>query len=141
MTTSPEQMRLRYLAEAVETASPAMRLVMLFDGLELDLARADAGFAAGDLKAISDHLIHAQEILLTLRDTLRPDLWDGATQLQALYSFFHAELLGANLDKDRERAARVATLVGQIAAAWRRAAEQAAADGTDLVPAAADGRA
>jgi flagellar protein FliS len=96
---------------------------MLFDALDLDLSRADAAFETEDLKAINDNLVHAQEIILTLRDTIKPELWDGARRLMALYDFFLAELLGANLTKDRERAAAAAVLIGRIGEAWRKAAE------------------
>jgi flagellar protein FliS len=118
-----EKLRERYLAEAVETAQPAVRLMMLFDALELDLRRADAAFETDDLKAINDNLVHAQTIILTLRDTLKPELWDGAPRLIALYDFFLAELLASNLQKDRQRAADVAVLIGRVGDAWRKAAE------------------
>ena len=120
------EQRKRYLADAVETAVPAVRLMMLYDALELDLRRADAGFDSGDLKVINDNLVHAQAILLTLRDTLKPELWDGAPRLIALYDYFLAELLGANLDKDRRRAAAAAELIGRVGDAWRKAAETVA---------------
>lgn len=120
-----EQLRVRYLTEAIETATPAGRLVMLFDSLEMDLTLADKAFAAAaDLKAISDRLIHAQDILLTLRDTLDTTAWGGAERLAALYDYLAAELLHSNLDKDRARAGAVAGHVTQLAAAWRQAASQ-----------------
>jgi flagellar protein FliS len=97
-------------------------VVMLFDRLDLDLRSADAAFASGAIKEVSDRLIHAQEIILTLRDTLQSDVWDGAPRLLALYDHLHGELVGANLDKDRVRAAAAATLLGQIGQAWRDAA-------------------
>ncbi|HVC69106.1 MAG TPA: flagellar export chaperone FliS [Acidimicrobiales bacterium] len=134
MTTSQtEKLRERYLAEAIETAQPAVRLTMLFDALELDLRRADAAFDTNDLKAINDNLVHAQAILLTLRDTIKPELWEGAPRLIALYDFFLAELLRANLDKDRQRAADVAVLIGQVGGAWRKAAETAVVTGEERV--------
>jgi flagellar secretion chaperone FliS len=117
------KLRQRYLADAIETAVPAVRLMMLYDALELDLRRADAAFDTGDLKAINDNLVHAQAIILTLRDTIKPELWDGAPRMIALYDHFLAELLGANLTKDRRRAASVAELIGRVADAWRKAAE------------------
>jgi len=117
------KLRQRYLEDAVETAAPAVRLTMLFDALELDLRRADAGFEGEDLKTINDNLVHAQEILLSLRDTIKPELWDGAPRMIALYDFFLAELLGANIAKDRGRAAAVAVLIGRVGDAWRQAAE------------------
>ena len=104
----------RYLADAIETAAPPVRLTMLYDALELDLRRADTAFENDDLKAINDNLVHAQAIILTLRDTMKPELWDGAPRLIALYDFFLGELLGANLTKDRKRAAAVAELIGRI---------------------------
>lgn len=120
------KLRQRYLADAVETAVPAVRLTMLYDALELDLRRADAGFETDDLKAINDHLVHAQAIILTLRDTIKPELWDGAPRMIALYDYFLAELLGANLEKDRRRAAAAAVLIAKIGDAWRQAAEDVA---------------
>jgi flagellar protein FliS len=120
------RMRQRYLADAIETAVPAVRLTMLYDALELDLSRADAAFETDDLKAINDNLVHAQEIILTLRDTIKPELWDGATRMIALYDFFLGELLGANLTKDRPRAAAAAELIGRVGNAWRQAAEAVA---------------
>lgn len=117
-----ESLRERYLTEAVETATPAGRLVMILDKLELDLLRADQAFATGDLKGVSDNLVHAQEILLVLRDTLRTDLWDGAARVAALYSYLHSELVMSNIDKDRTRAAAATEMIGQLVAAWRAAA-------------------
>jgi len=131
--TQTEKLRERYLAEAIETAQPAVRLTMLFDALELDLGRADAAFDTNDLKAINDNLVHAQAIILTLRDTMKPELWDGAPRLIALYDFFLAELLRANLDKDRQRAASVSTLIGQIGGAWRKAAETVVGTGEERI--------
>ena len=116
----------RYLAEAIETAAPAVRLTMLYDVLELDLRRADAAFETDDLEAISDNLVHAQAIILTLRDTIKPELWDGAPRMIALYDFFFSELLAANLHKDRPRAAAAAELIGKVGEAWRKAAEAVA---------------
>lgn len=118
-----QQIRNRYLTDAVQTATPAARLVMLYDALEMDLAYADKAFDAGtDLKEVNDRLIHAQEIIMTLRDTVDPGGWDGAPRLIGLYNYLNVELLGANMDKDRERAAGVADHVRQLGAAWRQAA-------------------
>ena len=121
LVLTPTAVRRRYLAEAIETASPAVRLTMLFDRLDLDLRTADAAFDSGALKEVSDRLIHAQEIVLTLRDTLNPDVWDGGPRLLALYDHLHGELVGANLNKDRQRAAVAEGLLRQIGQAWRDA--------------------
>ncbi len=127
------KLRERYLADAIETAAPPVRLTMLYDALEQDLSRADTAFETGDLKGINDNLVHAQAIILTLRDTIKPELWDGAPRLIALYDFFLAELLGANLTKDRQRAASVSELIGRVGDAWRKAAVDAVVSGEERV--------
>lgn len=120
-----EEMRVRYLTEAIETATPAVRLTMLLDALEMDLARADKAFAEqAELKVISDLLIHAQEIVALLRDTLDVSAWEPAARIHALYDFLYGELVRSNLDKDRVRAAAVAAHVAQLAGAWREAARR-----------------
>lgn len=130
--TQAAKLQQRYLADAIETAAPPVRLTMLYDALELDLRRADAGFETDDLEAISDNLVHAQAIILTLRDTIKPELWDGAPRMIALYDYFFSELLGANLHKDRRRAAGAAALIGKVGDAWRQAADAVTA-GEDRV--------
>lgn len=119
--TNVEDLQNRYLAEAIETATPAARLAMLLDRLELDLQRADTGFEEGDLAVISDNLIHAQEILLALAGTLQVDAWEGAARLAGLYYHIHSELLAANMQKDRQRLVAARPLVAQLAGAWRTA--------------------
>lgn len=122
-----EEMRQRYLAEAVQTATPAVRLTMLFDALEMFLMKADKAFADGtDLKAISDPLIYAQDILLVLRETIDVNAWEAAGRLQALYDHLYNELVQANLLKERSRSAAVLTQVSRLAVAWREAANQVA---------------
>jgi flagellar protein FliS len=127
------KLRQRYLADAIETAAPAVRLTMLYDAMELDLRRADTAFETGDIKGINDNLVHAQAILLTLRDTMKPELWDGAPRVIALYDFFLGELLGANLTKDRQRAASAAELIGRVGDAWRKAAVDAVVEREERV--------
>jgi len=127
------KLRERYLADAIETAAPPVRLTMLYDALEQDLSRADTAFETGDLKGINDNLVHAQAIILTLRDTIKPELWDGAPRLIALYDFFLAELLVAHLTKDRQRAASVSELIGRVGDAWRKAAVDAVVSGEERV--------
>jgi len=125
-----EELKQRYLTEAIVTASPATRLTMLYDRMVLDLARADEGFEHGDLKDVSDNLCHVQEILLALRATLRTDLWEGAGDLVALYGFLHRELVAANLNKDREQARRAGGMISELAEAWRQASQAAASEPT-----------
>ena len=134
-----EDLRVRYLTEAIETATPAGRLTMLLDSLEMDLGRADKAFGEGAApKVISDLLIHAQDILALLRDTIDVAAWPPAERIRALYDHLYARLVKANLDKDRDLAAEVAGHVHQLAGAWREAAQRA--DAPTEVTAGAAGR-
>jgi flagellar secretion chaperone FliS len=133
-----EEMKRRYLREAVITATPAARLNMLFDKMVLELAQADSGFERGDLKAVNDGLCRAQDILLALRGTLRTDVWEGANDLSQLYFALYKELLEANMAKNRAQVQRVLAVAQNLALAWRRAGEQEAG-GRLVVSAAAAG--
>ncbi len=130
-----EELRIRYMTEAIETATPAGRLTMLFDSLEMDLIRAEKAFAEnGGIKTISDLLIHAQDILILLRDTIDVSAWEPGARLQALYDHLYRELVQANLDKDPARVAETRSHVSRLAEAWREAARSAESPST-AVPA------
>jgi flagellar protein FliS len=111
-----EEFRRRYLADQVETATPAQRLMMLFGRLQRDLREAEEAFGGTDLKVINDALVHAQQILFALRDPLDLDTPLGAS-LAAVYNFAINELIQANLKKDRHRLPPVLRVIDQIAAA------------------------
>ena len=114
--------RAAYVGQMVNTASPERLLVMLVDRLVLDLQRALECQQAGDHLAASPHLIHGQEIVLELNTSLRHDVWDGAQQLSAIYTFLHRELVRANVERKAEVTESCLGLVTPLADAWRQAA-------------------
>jgi flagellar protein FliS len=124
-----EDFRARYLRERVLTASPAQRVVMLYDRLSLDLARA------GD-DAVPDpvqHVDHAVSIVAELRSSLDVTAGGPADNLAALYTYLLRELLAVR-GGERARLAGCVQIVETLRAAWTKvAAEQLAA----AVPAAA----
>jgi flagellar protein FliS len=113
----------RYLTDSVATADPGMLIVMLYDRLALDLARAvDALGDNRDLETAHNNLLHAQNIVLGLQASLRTELWSGAEQLMALYTWLSGRLVDANLRKDATIVRECISLVGPLHAAWREAA-------------------
>lgn len=116
------QQQQRYLAEAVETASPATRLVMLYDRLLLDLTRAETGCREGTVADAHTNLVHAQQIIGVLADTLDLSVWNGAQNLYDLYDFLYRELISANLTKNAAKVASCIEVVRPLAAAWHEAA-------------------
>ena len=118
--------RARFLSNQVSTASPATLLVMLYDRLVLDLARAEEAQRSGDRQNAHNNLVHAQEIVNELLATLDTSVWEGGPQLAALYGFMITEMIGANVSCDPERTASVRALVEPLQEAWRAAAAEVA---------------
>ncbi|HET9143750.1 flagellar export chaperone FliS [Actinophytocola sp.] len=118
--------RMRYLTDSVATASPARLLVMLYDRLCLDLERAEAALTAGDREAASAALVHAQEILMELRGSLRTDAWDGAQNLAAIYTFLLTELMKANIRQEAGRVTACLDTVRPLRDTWRAAVDNQA---------------
>ena len=116
-----------YLESAVHTASPARLLVMLCERLVLDCRRALDAQRAGDHATAHSQLVHAQDIVIELHSTLRPDVWDGSRDLGALYGHLLVSLVRANVRRDPALTEHCLELTTQIADTWREAALQSAA--------------
>ena len=119
--------RARFVADSVGTASPARLLTLLYDRLVLDLARGEASQRLGDRSAAAEHLVHAQEIILELRGSLRTEGWEGGPGLASLYTFLHAELVRANVAGDPDATGACLRLVEPLREAWHAAALEASA--------------
>jgi len=119
--------RARYLSDGVTTASPQQLLVMLYDRLALDLERAQGALGTGDRETASAQLLHAQEIVLELRASLRVEIWDGGPRLAAIYAWLLTELIQANLKGDLRRVTDCRKIVEPLRDAWREAAASLAA--------------
>jgi flagellar secretion chaperone FliS len=117
-----------YLDASVATASPARLLVMLCDRLVLDLTRGLDAQRARDLATAHRELLHAQEIVLELRASLRTTEWEGGPGLASLYDYLHLELVRANITKDHRITEGCLGLVTDLAATWREAATAAVAE-------------
>jgi flagellar protein FliS len=124
--TAP-QLRNRYLQDSINTASPGKLLLMLYDRLVLDLARAEESLRAGERERANDLLNHAQEIVIELRVSLNVEAWSGAPGLAGLYGYLLTELIGANIARDPDRVAACRTFVEPLRDAWREAAAAAVA--------------
>ena len=119
---STASLRARYLGASVSTASPQQLLVMLYDRLALDLQRAEDALVSGDRDVSHAQLLHAQEIVLELRASLRVDVWEGGPRLAALYNWVLGELMKANLKGDVRRVRDCRKVVEPLRDAWREAA-------------------
>lgn len=115
----------RYVAQQVETASPAQLVTMLYDGALAAIARARA--QPDDPETVNRELQRAQAIVTELRVTL--DFERGgelATRLSALYGWFLDQLVSANLAKDLDALEPVVQQLIAVRDAWETAATAAA---------------
>ena len=111
-----------YVGGMVNTASPARLLVMLFERLGRDVEQAALCQEAGEHVAANPLLIHAQEIILELRSSLRHDVWDGAANLDAIYAWLHSELIRANVNRDATITRDCQRIIDPLVETWREAA-------------------
>jgi flagellar secretion chaperone FliS len=127
---STASLRARYLGDSVATASPHQLLVMLYDRLALDLERGEEALVEGNRDRAREQLLHAQEIVMELRASLRVEVWDGGPRLAALYAWLLQELIQANLKGDVRRVRDSRRIVEPLRDAWRQAAASLAASET-----------
>lgn len=113
-----------YLGASVSTADPARLLVMLLDRLVLDVTRALEAQRSDSHQAASSQLLHAQDIVMELRTSLRMDVWDGAAGLASLYDYLHRQLVAANVGREPAVTEECLRLATDLAATWREAAAQ-----------------
>lgn len=112
--------RVRYLRDRVLTATPAQRVVMLYDRLALDLTVAQAGADSGG----ADSLGHAMQIVTELQTSLNITAGGPAENLAAIYSYLLGELIAAR-GGDTDRLAGAARIVTDLRESWAEAAQRA----------------
>lgn len=120
-----ELLRQRYLQTQVETATPVQRLLMLQNRLVLDLHAANDAFGEGSIEMVHTNLVHAQQIVLVLRDSLKGSDWSGAEPLRSVYWFVYQRLIDCNMTKDGSLLPLCITLVEQVVEANTKAAADA----------------
>ncbi|MFT0847525.1 flagellar export chaperone FliS [Actinomycetaceae bacterium L2_0104] len=118
-------LRRRFVTEAVSTAGPGTLLVMLLDRLVLDLDRAELSLQADDRGDASTHLVHGQQIVDALRASLETGAWNGASELGGIYDYVFSLLVTANIRGDRGKLAEARDLIAPLREAWREAAASA----------------
>lgn len=111
--------RSHYQTQAVQTASPAQLVLMLYDGALAALTRARQAEAT---ETVHRELVKAQDIVSELQVTLDVERGgDIARSLAALYDFCQQRLLDANLSKDLGGLDDVSSVLADLRSAWAEA--------------------
>jgi flagellar protein FliS len=121
-----DDLRARYLRDKVMTASPAQRIVMLYDRLGLDLTMAAANIAE-DPAGSGAYLSHAMQIIAELQTSLDVTVGGPAENLSNIYAYVMTELIAIR-GGAHDKLANVASIIATLRDAWAQAAEQLAAE-------------
>lgn|SRR5436305_4238441 len=114
-----DDVRARYLRDRVLTASPAQRVVMLYDRLLLDLrlaATAEDAFTTGS------HVSHALQVLAELQGSLDQRHGGPAENLGAIYGYLIGRLLEARISGDLDGLDDLIAIIADLRSAWATAA-------------------
>ena len=95
-----------------------------YGGILQLIGRAGRAIARADLPDAHNALIQAQQIVVALRASLQPAGGEMSTRLADLYGYMLAELVQANIAKDRDRLDRLVQVVGPLRDAWEAAGRQ-----------------
>jgi flagellar secretion chaperone FliS len=114
-----DEVRARYLRDRVMTATPAQRVVMLYDRLTLDLTRAAD---AADGPSAGVHLGHASSIVAELLGSLDLTAGGPADNLAQLYGYMITELTSIRSTDQRGRLAALREMVAGLRDAFAAAA-------------------
>jgi flagellar protein FliS len=118
-----DEVRERYLRDRVMTATPAQRVVMLYDRLGVDLTLAEG---AEDAIAAGTHLGHALQVVAELHSSLNVAAGGPADNLSSIYTYLLQELLAAR-GGDSARVGGARMIVAELREAWAQASEQVSA--------------
>jgi flagellar protein FliS len=109
----------RYLETAVETASPARLIVMLYDGAIRFINEAAHAMRQRDYEAQNAKLQRAQKILAELISSLDFDKGgEIAENLFRLYTYMYNQLVEANINDNLDRLQHVVQLLSELREAW-----------------------
>ena len=114
----------KFRSGSVATASPARLVTMLYDRMVLDVDRGIAAIKDGNRSEANAQLQHAQAILSELQGCLDLSVWEGAVQLDSLYTWVLSQLMTANASQDAELAQTCRDILAPLRDAWHVAVNQ-----------------
>ena len=122
--------RNHYLAQAVNTASPAHLVTMLFDRLLVAIRRVEAELESEStprLELCHNELVRAQRIVEELRFGLDHERGgEIASNLRRIYDHCHEVLLSANMTKSATGLHDIVDIVEDLREVWFEEVDKAA---------------
>jgi len=107
----------KYLETAVQTASPAQLLIMLYDGVIRYCRQSIKYLEVKDYSNVNTNLLKAQSIISELRVTL-DNKFPISQELHRIYEYFGFRLIQANIKKDASQVEEVLEYILELKEAW-----------------------
>lgn len=108
----------QYMVNRVETATPLMLIIMLYDeAIKMcSLARTDMG---KDKQSVHNKLIKAQKIITELTVSLNMESGgEIAENLKSLYVYLHMRLVEANIENNGDKVDEAMRILKELREAW-----------------------
>jgi flagellar protein FliS len=110
-----------YFRNRIESATPAQRVVMLYDGAVTFAENAARCMAERDYENATVYNIRAQSVIMELQNSLNlQEGGDLAARLYGLYSYFLKRLMKANLARNPEMINVVMCNLKELREAWEQ---------------------
>ena len=114
-----------YKTVAVDTASPAKLILMLYDGATRFLGTALNGFEQEDVRVrhetVHNNLMKAQNIVLELQRCLNhQDGGEFAMNMFRIYDYMNNQIMEANMKKEPGNIRQVINMIGELREAWEQ---------------------
>lgn len=129
MTVNPLD---RYRSDGLASQSPQRLLVLLYQRLGADLARAEACLLERRPADAHRELVHAQDIVTELRLALDLTRWPQGATLLEVYAYLEQQLVRANVTKSAAIVSECRHLVTPLTEAWQGAYLAVQADRPEL---------
>jgi len=110
----------QYKNQSINTMTGGELLIMLYDELIKRVKQAEMAIDSQKAENANDSLQRAQDIIQYLMATL-DDQYEIAKSLRALYDFFYAQLVKANINKDAEILRELLPMLIELRSTWKEA--------------------
>ncbi len=111
----------RYKQTAVETASPEMLIIMLYDGAIRFIRQAKESTESKQVEQANNYICKAQAIVNELILSLDMNTGEIAFNLRNIYDYWRRRLVEANVKKDATILGEVLQQAEELREAWSEA--------------------
>ena len=124
-----------YRKTQIESASPELLILMLYDGALRFMGQAEEAFAQNNKEKINNNLVRVQAIISELLTSLDKERGgDIAKNLERLYVYFLGRLTDANVKKELAPVLEIKPMIEDLRNTWAEAMKLAAKNKQSAAP-------